>query len=277
MTPDLREKKSHWFFSPRKSVDTDIRLICFPYAGGAATVYAPWVRGLSSEIEFLSVQYPGRATRFKEAPITDLMTMAAHIAEVIAALDEKPLVLFGHSMGSRIAYEVALLLEKKYAVNVDKLIVSGGNVPHKGVDKTSVVSRREQQRGGAPMHTLSDKDFCKELEFLQGTPESVLASDELMALLLPSLRADFELVFHYNKPRVAERLHCPITSFSSDKDSVVNPEAVAAWQDLTQAEYRALQFQGDHFFIHDEQQKVAQVLNAEVGQVRDCCVITEIY
>lgn len=264
MSPADSTRLSPWFFCPKKNPSASLRLICFPYAGGSAAVYASWLRHLPGDIEMLSIQYPGRATRFREAPITDLDTIVKECAQAIAAQSDKPLVLFGHSMGARIAYEVTLYLKKQYEIIPQLLIASASAPPHKGSDANSVYVQREKARGGVPMYKLNDADFCAELRFLQGTPDALLADDEMMALVLPSLRADFELVQHYTQPKSREKVACPLVTFCSDGDVVVGKDAIGAWRELTEVEYRQFDFSGNHFFIHTLERQVIAVMNAEI-------------
>ncbi|MGW7610106.1 thioesterase II family protein [Streptomyces sp. NPDC054766] len=54
------------------------------------------------------VQYPGRAERGREPAFTDVHVLADQVAEALAPVHgDGPLVLFGHSLGAAVAYEVA--------------------------------------------------------------------------------------------------------------------------------------------------------------------------
>lgn len=44
----------------------EVRLVCFPHAGGTASSYAPWRGRLDDRIELVSVRYPGREDRLAE-------------------------------------------------------------------------------------------------------------------------------------------------------------------------------------------------------------------
>ncbi|MCA9751978.1 MAG: thioesterase, partial [Gemmatimonadetes bacterium] len=100
----------------------------------------------------------------------------------------------------------------------------------------------------SPVHDLPDADFKEALRRLRGTPEEVLAHDELMELLLPLLRADFEMCDTY-EPAPREPLSCPIVAFAGDEDPNVRPEQLAAWGELTTGEFRAVTLPGGHFLL----------------------------
>src|SRR5258708_29308534 len=48
------------------SAEAEIRLLCFHHAGGSATMYRKWPELITSAIEPIAVQLPGRAERFGE-------------------------------------------------------------------------------------------------------------------------------------------------------------------------------------------------------------------
>jgi len=105
-----------------------------------------------------------------------------------------------------------------------------------------------------------------ELHHLNGTPKEVLESPELMQLMLPVIRADFELVQTYvysNEPP----LDCPITVFGGLQDEYVSREDLEAWRAQTTGSFSLRIFQGDHFFINKEQMTLLQALCEELPQL----------
>src|SRR6059058_3650797 len=93
-------------------LDSGVRLICFPHAGGSASAYVPLARALAPEVEVLAVQYPGRQDRRHEPPIEDVNRLADLAADVLPTDSARPYALFGHSMGALVAYETALRLSQ---------------------------------------------------------------------------------------------------------------------------------------------------------------------
>lgn len=90
-----------------------LRLLCFPYAGGAAHVYADWRQALPQQVLLQVVQYPGRGARFRDAPLRRIDEMALAVVHALQRdPDPRPLVFFGHSMGALLAFEVARLMHK---------------------------------------------------------------------------------------------------------------------------------------------------------------------
>lgn len=59
-----------------------MRLFCFPYAGGAASVYAPWLDRFESSVELVFIQLPGRANRFSEPPHVCIRSLIAELMQL---------------------------------------------------------------------------------------------------------------------------------------------------------------------------------------------------
>jgi pyochelin biosynthesis protein PchC len=98
------------------------RLVCLPHAGGSAGFFSGWQALLPADIELVSVQYPGREERLSETWPGSLEWMAGTITRALWDLSDRPLVLFGHSMGAALAYEVTRRLNRQ-GKDLQRLIV----------------------------------------------------------------------------------------------------------------------------------------------------------
>jgi surfactin synthase thioesterase subunit len=216
-----------------------LRLVCIPYAGGAAALYRSWAKDLPSTIDVCPVELPGRGLRLGEPLITDMGAMAEHLAAAIAELPGNvPLALFGHSMGARIAFEVARRLERR----VVHLFASGSPAP--GMRRDLFLDDPR------PTAELNDDEFRRRLHHLGGTPRQVLEHDELMAHVLPIVRADFVLIEAYSADPDA-RLSCPLTAFAGAQDpgAAEGDPAMVSWRQRTTGKSRIVGVDAGHFFL----------------------------
>lgn len=244
---------TNWISCANRNPYAELRLICFPYAGGSAHVFKGWESYLPAEVEVHAVQLPGRGQRIGETPIDSLDTLTATLADVFDPLMDRPYALFGHSMGALISYELARTLRRQGAPQPAHLFLSARHAPH-------LPSKR------APIHHLPDSKFVAELERYRGTPAAVLQNRELMDLFLPALRADFTISERYNY--VAEEpLPCPIAAFGGVQDELVSRTSLAAWEEHTRGDFSLRLFPGDHFFLQSAQplllRALAQTLREE--------------
>ena len=117
-----------------------------------------------------------------------------------------------------------------------------------------------------PLYNLPEEEFIEELKHLGGTPPEILAQKELMELFLPILRADFSIseTFEYQGNA---KLHCEASLFYGEKDEDIPEEDVLAWANLIERPVTAHKFEGGHFFINTEQQKLLELVNHKLVQI----------
>jgi medium-chain acyl-[acyl-carrier-protein] hydrolase len=180
-----------WFIRFRKSPAAEIRLFCFPYAGGSAAVFRTWEQ-----------EYPGAV-------------------EVFSAL---------------LVFELARRLRRKGGPAPVRLFASACNAPQ-------IPDRSD------PISTLPDDEFLSALKRLNGTPDDILENEELMALMLPTVRADFE-VFETYRYSYEPAFDFPITVFGGLHDVRVSRMGLEGWSFQTNSDFTLNLLPGDHFFIH---------------------------
>ncbi|HEX2254453.1 MAG TPA: alpha/beta fold hydrolase [Thermoanaerobaculia bacterium] len=215
-----------------------VRLYCFPYAGGSASVYRTWARDLPQEIEVVPVQLPGRESRIRERPLTSMDELVAALDEGLGPqLDraEPPFAFFGHSMGAIAAFELARRRRDAGRSEPVHLFASAHSAPQ--------VPDPEP-----PIHDLPNPRFRERLRELNGTPAEVLDHPELMDLVEPLLRADFRIneTYEYHP---GEPLSAPLTIFGGAEDGEVPRERLAPWSEVTRGASTLRILPGDHFFL----------------------------
>jgi medium-chain acyl-[acyl-carrier-protein] hydrolase len=242
-----------WVICTSLNPHANLRLFCFPYAGGGSQSFQAWSSNLPLTIEICPVELPGRGALINLTPFTQLLPLVQAIAQTILPHLNKPFVFFGHSMGALISFELARLLSTKYSLYPVHLFVSGHRAPQIPVTERSI-------------HALPEHEFIQELLQLGGTPKAVLENDELMELLLPMLRADFEVVETYTYTQ-GSPLNCPITAISGSYDNKINYSDLEAWQAQTNASFSRKIFPGDHFFLNSSQSLILEFLGKELQQI----------
>jgi medium-chain acyl-[acyl-carrier-protein] hydrolase len=242
-----------WVTCPEPQPQADFRLLCFPYAGGKASIFLSWPDGLPSTIEVCSVQLPGRGSRFSEPAFTNLRALIKTMAAPLLPYLDKPFALFGHSLGALIAFELARHLRRDYDLKPIQLFVSGCRAPQLG-------------RLHPPMSALPESELIATLRRLTGTPEPVLQNAELMQLLTPILRADFTLTETYVYTAEAP-LDCPISAFGGREDMLVSQDSLEAWNEQTGQAFKLRMLPGDHFFLNTAQSSLLQAIDEAIRRL----------
>jgi surfactin synthase thioesterase subunit len=159
-------------------------------------------------------------------------------------LKQSPYILFGHSLGARVAYEFA-----KQAINLGypapvHLIASGSRSP-------------DSQCFSMPTYDLPTDQFLDTLRSMQGIPQEILDNDEFMRLLLPTMRADFQIAEEYISD--VSKLPCPISVLGGKSDPNIDIENLKLWKNFTNAEFEINMFDGGHFFVNSSSKPLQRV------------------
>lgn len=224
-----------WLLFPKPNPGASLRLFCFHYAGGSAQAFHAWSADLPPTVEIGMIQLPGRGQRLAEPKMTHLLPLSRIIAQALQQYIDKPFAFFGHSLGGLLCFEVTRSLRRENHLEPVHIFISATHAPH----------RRNRDES---LSTMPKTALVKKLRELNGTPPEVLRNDELLDLLLPTIRADFELCETYEYHPEAP-LDCPLTIYGGIEDHEVERERLAAWSEMTTGPSIIRMFPGGHFYI----------------------------
>jgi medium-chain acyl-[acyl-carrier-protein] hydrolase len=236
-------------FKPRPAAA--LRMFCFSYAGGSAHAFGQWAQSIPSQVEVVGIQLPGRGARMFEPAFTSLPTLVHDVSVAMLPYLNKPFVLFGHSMGTLISFELARYLRARGIPKPLHLFVSGSGSPRHR-DRTRLRS------------TMSDDELIEELISLNGNATEVLTDTELMRIMLPTIRADFKVCETYVY-RPSTPLEFPVTAFGGVEDVEVPEERLQLWEEETSARFSLHMFPGSHFYLHTARVLLLEALTKELA------------
>lgn len=225
---------SGWLVERGPTYGARARIVAVPFAGSGASALLPWAPLLPPDLALSVVRLPGRENRFRERHLTEMDEVVEQLLPHVLGDPLVPTVVFGYSLGALIAYELAVRLQAAGSPPL-LLAVGGAQAPQLGPTTP-------------PIAALGDAAFVAAVRDLGGTPAEVFEHPELLAMVLPTLRADFALVDGY---RYAERplLATPITTYSGEHDRELTRVGIERWGELTGAGCTHHTFDGGHFFL----------------------------
>lgn len=196
-------------------------------------------------LELIPLEMPGRGARFSEPLLRDLKPMVEDVFEQIKERISAPYILFGHSMGARMAYLlIHKLIEKGLPLPLH-FIASGCPAP-------------QVPNSGPASHLLPRKEFIARLKEYNGSPKEVLENEMMMDLFEPILRADFEAAhsFVYQKTTPFD---IPLTALVGLNENIGENE-IQAWSKETLGRFQLHSFPGKHFFIFDHLDRIVKIM-----------------
>ncbi|MDX3645822.1 thioesterase II family protein [Streptomyces sp. MB09-02B] len=248
------ESRDLWIRRYHPAPDSAVRLLCLPHAGGSASFYFPVSQALAPRIEVLAVQYPGRQDRRLEPCVETIPELADRLLPLVVEEADRPLALFGHSMGASLAFELAGLLERRAGVVPSMLFASGRRAP-------------SRFRAEEDIHRRGDEALLTEIRRLAGTDSRVLGDDEVLRMILPALRNDYRAAELYRPARV-HQVACPVTALVGTEDPKAPLDDVHAWRDHTTGPFTTHTYPGGHFYLIDQAPRVIDLITELLTAVR---------
>lgn len=249
--------KGEWLTRLRSVQSPLHRLVCFPHAGGGPSMYQSWSRILPPGVEIVCAHLPGREARMADQLESNFDLVSEALVVALSELKPVPTFFFGHSLGGLIAYEVAFRLRSHESRHTPSGIVLAGCCPPH-------IAKHPSEE---PVWTLSDELFIEKLRDLDGTPEEVLESKEILEIFLPILRSDFHLAQNA-RAIIQTGLDIHVQVFGGADDKEATAADLAEWRRYTTMDTRVTVFPGGHFFVNEYPEDVCCVLTQAMGYLR---------
>lgn len=244
------------FFYCGKNDEAKVRLFCFPYAGGGASIYARWKGYFDNDfLQVMPVQLPGRESRHKEVDYENsIIAMAKEAAEAINEYGDTFFALFGHSMGGIFVYEVAKELVNKYNNPPKALFISGTPAP-------SLVSKNIDLTNG-----LSEELFQQLLRRYNGMDPKMLENSDFYECYVPVIKRDFIAVGEY-RVKEKQKLNIPLSILYGIEDKDMTQAAVESWREYVTMKPSVEVMEGGHFYIREKAAQVCQYIENKLKNI----------
>ncbi len=217
----------------------ELQWLLMHHAGGSSFPYLQLAHKLSAANEVYCLELAGRGSRFMEPLQFDA---AATLASIVAGVRQhglgrhRPLVLFGHSLGAELAFQLAGQLQVLWPQMKLGLLLSARGFNDASDTETAVNSH------------ISDQEILGLLQQYGGTPVEVLADAELRRHVIGVMRSDLALLA--DLCRLPKRvLDVPIQLVGGDGDVRVPVSSLAAWQQVFNRAVTPKTWAGGHFYL----------------------------
>jgi acyl transferase domain-containing protein/surfactin synthase thioesterase subunit len=248
-----------------------LRLFCFPFAGGGSAVYRTWAQFIDPTIEVVAIEPPGRLGRITETPIADMNEFVRELVPEMEELLDRPFAFFGHCLGALTMYETARRLIQTTKVRPDHLFASGARPPDRITDQGSFEERVMHDllklvefRINLPAYLQPDDVFAELIRHfnIQAT-EQLLSDPELRRLMLPVVRAEFQMATNYQFVREPP-WEIPITCFAAKGDPYVSRHHALGWGRFTNLRLQVHIREGAHFAVVDDVAFIHDIIHREL-------------
>lgn len=233
----------------------EMKLFCLPYAGGSESAFYSWKGHMQPDIEICPIQLKGRGRRFNEPCYESLEEAVQDIFEQVQAERKgDDYALFGHSMGSLLAYELYYKMAEADSTKPAHMFFSGFKAPNRAGNTEK-------------LHLLNHHLFKEKIIALGGTPEELINHEELFDLFVPLLKSDFKLVENYIYKERTAKMECDITVLNGKGDSM-NAKDISDWQNHAAGNCKTLYFEGNHFFLQHHVEQIVRMINKTLTESR---------
>ena len=261
-----------WLVIHRPNPRATIRLFGFPFAGGGAATFRPWADRLDPEIELIAIEPPGRQTRIDEAPICDIDDLLQRLVPELLPLLDKPFAVYGHCLGALTLFETVRALIGRHGIVPMHIFVSGARSPdelqrHQAfeTDLLEKLLQLPEYNLFEPIYRQPDAVFSEAIRrFNVVATESLVQDPELRRLILPAIRAEFEMASNY-RHTPEPPWDVPITCLTGIHDSYVSAENARSWGRFTKKRFQLFTRDSEHFIVVDDDRFLLRVINRELA------------
>ncbi|WP_107658780.1 type I polyketide synthase [Nocardia suismassiliense] len=250
-----------WIRATKGRSDTaTLRVFTLPFVGGSASAFTSWANSLPDTVDVVAIQYPGRDNRIDEVPIDSMPAFIAELADAMLPYLDRSFVIYGHSMGGLIAYELTKYLEQQFAEVPMKLIIGGWPSPEL---VEGYVRNLKHLRDGFDLDRESDSRI---LEVLRDNGLFAEHFDDESAVkpLIPAVRADLKMLGNYRFDN-GVTLRAPITVLRGAEDPLFEPAQLRGWEQLTIGGFSLTTVPGGHLFIQNASAQVMETIAEELS------------
>lgn len=235
-----------WLIRGLGDADATVRLICFHSMGVGASLFTRFLLNPPDDCDIIAVQTPGREDRIDEPLVANVKELVDQIVPNLTSLFDRPVIIWGHSFGGIIAWEVVRRLRELHDCEPAHFVVTGTEAPHEAPkwQKREIMLKAMVQENSAD-YLLSQSRYVDDPDFFK--------------MILPGMRRDMPLLQTYRFEN-SSPLECPLTAFAARQDDMVYTDRIGEWSGYTTAGFDLIEVEGDHWFLDRNRELITETL-----------------
>ncbi len=262
---------NRWLIVHRPNPEAKVKLLAFPFAGGGAATFRSWAARLDPGVELVAIEPPGRQTRIDETPIREMESLLRQLVPELLPILDRPFAVYGHCLGALTLFETVRRLLGEHGIAPIHVFVSGARPPDElqrhqdfEVDLIDRLLKLPGYNLFEPIHRQPDDVFAEAIRrFNVFATESLVQDPELRRLILPAIRAEFEMASNYrHDPEPPWDI--PITCLTGVQDAYVSAENARSWSRFTKRRFQLFTLESEHFIVVDNDRFLLEVINREL-------------
>lgn len=213
----------------------EFRVICFHSMGAGASLFTSFLVNPPEGYDILAVQTPGRENRADDPVVESMDELVDRIVPNLFPYLDRPVVIWGHSFGGVVAWEVTRRLREQHLFKPAHFMVTGTAGPHL-------------------MHLWQKREVLLKALVTDNSPEYIVSlsryvdDPEFLKTIIPLMRKDYPLLGGYRFQESAQ-LTCPITAFAARQDDMVYTDEIRGWSQHSTGGFELIEVDGDHWFL----------------------------
>lgn len=220
-----------------ETTDPNLRMFLFHPGGLSHAIYADWSRYFPADWELLAIDLPGHGVLADAPPIWDVKHVVEYAKTLIRSSDDRPFVLFGHSMGAAVAFEVARSL-------------AADRQPHPSWLGLSAMAPARSHRifSGLLPRDPEQRRRVLATSVLRGQAHQALHNESAWGRFLRMFEADLAFMERWFQEQIPA-LPIPTSLFGGADDVFFAPEVVQEWSKYLPCLLGRHVFPGGHFYL----------------------------
>lgn len=223
-------------------------MFIIPFSGSKASQFEEFCSDFRNDVIVETIEYAGRGKRAKEPFFADYDAFMNDICAFIKDHRDYsiPYALLGYSIGGFFAYDI---IAKKYLEEQPKHIF--------------VCACENAKERLYPLSELPEDEFWERVIQLGGVDKKLIEHKKFLRLFSKTMRADFFIGEQHQYLKSDQKINCPVSVFYSETDTPY--ENVKKWKEVCNGEISFHEFYGDHFFILEHHEQVADKVKKRLG------------